>query len=261
MEIKSFAVDRLQVKIFQDRASLGAAAANEAAAILRAAIQKQGSARIIVASAPSQNELLAGFAAAPGIDWLRVTIFHMDEYVGLPATHPATFRNYQQQHLLNRVTPAKFHDIRGESTDPEAECERYSALLAEAPIDLVCMGIGENGHIAFNDPPVADFADPRKVKVVELDEICRRQQVNDGCFPNFASVPQRAITLTCPALMSGRALVCVVPGPRKAAAVAATLGRAISPACPASILRRHPAAALFLDDDSAAEIQTETLSL
>ena len=251
MSHKSISVDRLQVKIFPDRASMGAAAAAAAAQILRAAIQKQGAARIIVASAPSQNELVAGLAAAPDIDWRRVTIFHMDEYVGLPATHPASFRNYQQRHLLSCVKPAVFHGIRGEAPDSEAECARYSALLAEAPIDLVCMGIGENGHIAFNDPPVADFADPLKVKIVKLDEICRQQQVNDGCFPNLDSVPQQAITLTCPTLVSGRTLVCVVPGPRKAAAVAATLRGTISPACPASILRSHPAAILFVDEAAA----------
>ena len=252
MTSKSFKVDQLQVKVFRDRASMGAAAAAAAANILRAAIQKQGAARIIVASAPSQNELVAGLAAAPEIDWRRVTIFHMDEYVGLPATHPASFRNYQQRLLLSQVTPAVFHGIRGEAPNPEAECARYAALLAEAPIDLVCMGIGENGHIAFNDPPVADFADPLKVKIVKLDEICRQQQVNDGCFPNLDSVPRQAITLTCPTLVSGRTLVCVVPGPRKAAAVAATLRGTISPACPASILRSHPAATLFVDEAAAA---------
>ena len=252
MNCKSFRVDRLQVKVFRDRASMGAAAAAAAAQSLRTAIQKQGAARIIVASAPSQNELVAGLAAAPDIDWRRVTIFHMDEYVGLPATHPASFRNYQQRHLLSQVTPAVFHGIRGEASDPEAECARYAALLAGAPIDLVCLGIGENGHIAFNDPPVADFADPLKVKIVELDEICRQQQVNDGCFPNLDSVPRQAITLTCPTLVSGQTLVCVVPGPRKAAAVAATLRGTISPACPASILRLHPAATLFVDEAAAA---------
>ena len=255
MNHKSFSVDRLQVKVFPDRASMGVAAAAEAAKTLQAAIQKQGSARIIVASAPSQNELIAGLAAAPEIDWQRVTIFHMDEYVGLPATHPASFRNYQQQHLLSRVTPAIFHGIRGETADPEVECARYSALLAEAPIDLVCMGIGENGHIAFNDPPVANFADPLKVKIVKLDEICRQQQVNDGCFPNLAAVPQHAITLTCPTLMSGRTVVCVVPGTRKAAAIATTLRGNISTDCPASILRTHPAATLFIDE-AAAIIKT-----
>jgi glucosamine-6-phosphate deaminase len=251
MKPQSFLVDRLQVRIFPDRAALGAAAANRAAEILRLAIRQRNSARIIVASAPSQDELIEGLADAPGIDWRCVTVFHMDEYVGLPGTHPASFRHYQQQHLLTRVTPAAFYGICGESADPAAECARYSALLTAAPIDLVCLGIGENGHIAFNDPP--DFADPHVAKVVTLDEVCRQQQVNDGCFPNLEAVPRQAITLTCPALMAGRALVCAVPGPRKAAAVAAALGGDISTACPASILRRHPSAGLFMDTAAAAK--------
>ena len=254
MNIKSFSVEHLQVRVFPDRASMGASAALEAANILREAIKKQGSARIIVASAPSQDELIAGLVAAPSIDWGRVTVFHMDEYVGLPSSHPASFRNYQQRHLLAHVTPAIFHGICGEAASPEDECARYSALLAEAPIDLVCMGIGENGHIAFNDPPVADFNDPVRTKVVMLDEICRQQQVNDGCFPDMDSVPLKAITLTCPALLAGSALVCVVPGSRKADAVAAVVHGSICTACPASILRSHPAATLFVDKDSAAKI-------
>lgn len=254
MKTSSFNIEALRVTVYADRRAMGAAAATEAADVLRAAIGAQGSARIIVASAPSQNELIAGLVEAADIDWSRVTVFHMDEYVGISASEPASFRAYQQQHLLSRVTPKAFHGIRGEAPDPQEECRRYTALLDEAPIDLVCMGVGENGHIAFNDPPVADFDDPRRVKVVDLDEICRQQQVNDGCFPDFDSVPRQAITLTCPALMSGKALVCVVPGPRKAAAVAAMLSQEISTACPASILRRHGRAALFLDRDSASKI-------
>ena len=252
--MNSLQADQLHVEIHPDRAAMGAAAAARAADILRAAIAAKGSARIIVASAPSQDELLAGLTAAPGIDWSKVTVFHMDEYVGLPAGHPATFRAYQEQHLLAKVQPAAFHGIRGEAADPQAECARYAALMGEAPIDLVCMGIGENGHIAFNDPPVADFGDPAAVKVVELDEACRRQQVNDGCFPDIASVPRFAISLTCPTLMSGETLVCVVPGPRKAAAVRATIQDPVSTACPATILRRHPDATLYLDEASAALI-------
>lgn len=252
MKTAAFNVDKLCVSVYSTRADMGAAAAAEAADLLRAAIRKQDSARIIVASAPSQNELIAGLVSTRDIDWPKVTVFHMDEYVGVPASDPASFRSYQQLHLLSRVTPGAFHGIRGEASEPEAECERYAALLAEAPIDLVCMGVGENGHIAFNDPPVADFADPQLVKVVELDEICRRQQVNDGCFPDLDSVPRQAITLTCPALMSGHALVCVVPGPRKAEAVAATLLGEISTSCPGTILRHHAAASLFLDAASAS---------
>jgi glucosamine-6-phosphate deaminase len=231
---------------------MGKAAADEAAQVLREAIQRHGHARIIVASAPSQNELIDGLAAAPGVDWSRVTVFHMDEYVGLPASHPASFRHYQQQHLLSQVHSAAFHGICGEAPDLAAECVRYAGLLAEAPIDLVCMGIGENGHIAFNDPGVADFDDPQAVKVVELDEACRRQQVNDGCFPDFEVVPRRAITLTCPALLSARVLVCVVPGPRKAEAVRNTLCAPINTACPATILRQHANATLYLDSAAAS---------
>ena len=247
-------VDRLNIEIHPDRKAMGAAAASAAARAVTSAIEARGAARIIVASAPSQDELLFGLTSAPGIDWSRVTVFHMDEYVGLPAEHPATFRAYQKIHMLSRVQPSAFHGILGEVADPEIECARYSALLAEAPIDLVCMGIGENGHIAFNDPPVADFDDPLRVKVVELDSACRQQQVNDACFSDFASVPRRAITLTCPMLMSGRAIVCVVPGPRKADAIAVALGIEISTASPASILRRHPDARLYLDQDSAGRL-------
>ncbi len=256
--MKSLQADQLHVEIHPDRAAMGAAAAARAADILRVAIAAKGAARIIVASAPSQDELLAGLTSAPGIDWSKVTVFHMDEYVGLPAGHPATFRAYQESHLLAKVKPAAFHGIRGESADPQAECKRYAALLGEAPIDLVCMGIGENGHIAFNDPPVANFNDPNLVNVVELDEACRQQQVNDGCFPDFAAVPTHALSLSCPALMSGKALVCVVPGPRKAAAVRATIQDEISTACPATILRRHADATLYLDAASAARISTES---
>jgi glucosamine-6-phosphate deaminase len=255
MNSREIKFDQLHAQIFPDRRRAGEAGASKAAQTLRDALQRRGSARIIVASAPSQNELITGLATAPGIDWAKVTIFHLDEYVGLPATHPATFRHYQEQFLLARITPAAFHGIRGEASDPGAECARYSELLMAAPVDLVCMGIGENGHIAFNDPPVADFEDRFNVKVVKLDDVCRQQQVNDGCFPDFGAVPEKAITLTCPAIMSGRVIVCVVPGPRKAAAVAAAVNGPIATSCPASILRTHPSATLFLDHESAAKIQ------
>ena len=242
----------LKVEIHSNRAAMGAAAAVRASTILRQAIEANGRARVILASAPSQDELIAGLTSAPDIDWSKVTIFHMDEYIGLPAEHPASFRNYQRRHVLSRVRPAEFHGLRGESNDPVAEINRYTSLLGEAPIDLVCMGIGENGHIAFNDPPVADFRDPATVKVVVLDELCRQQQVNDGCFPDFDSVPREALTLTCPALMAGKAVVCVVPGPRKAAAVRSSLQDLVSTECPATILRSHPDAVLYLDDASAS---------
>lgn len=243
----------LNVEIHPDRTAMGAAAAARAATVLRAALDRQGHARLIVASAPSQQEMIGALTDAPDLDWSRITVFHMDEYCGLPAGHGATFRAWQERHLLSKITPAAFHGIRGENADPPAEARRYAALLREAPIDLVCMGIGENGHIAFNDPPVADFADPLTIKLVELDAACRQQQVNDGCFPDIDAVPTHALTLTCPTLMSGRAIVCVVPGERKAAAVQATLQHSITHACPATILRQHSNAVLFLDQASAAQ--------
>lgn len=242
----------LQIEIHPDRARMGAAAGARASAVLRDTLKRQGHARIIVASAPSQVEVIASLTDSAEIDWSKITVFHMDEYVGLPAGHPETFRAWQERNLLSKVTPAGFHGIRGENLDPDSEAQHYAALLAEAPIDLCIMGIGENGHIAFNDPPVADFEDPLAVKVVELDAACRQQQVNDGCFPDIPSVPTHAITLTCPTLMSARSVICVVPGPRKAAAVRATRFDPITPACPATILRRHPNAVLFLDAESAS---------
>lgn len=252
--MKTLATDHLAIEIHPDRPAMGKAAAAKAASILRSAIRQQGSARLIVASAPSQDELLENLATAPDLDWNVVTLFHMDEYLGLPAGHPATFRAYQESGFLTKIRPAVFHGIRGETDDIAAECDRYAALLAEAPIDLVCMGIGENGHIAFNDPPVADFNDPLLIKPVTLDPACRLQQVHDGCFPDLASVPTQALTLTCPALMSAEAVVCVVPGPRKADAIHATLTEPIQPSCPATILRLHPHAVLYLEKDSASRL-------
>ena len=251
--MKELTVGTLRVIVSASRADMGARAGAHAAQAIRAAIERNGAARIILASAPSQSETLAALLAS-AVDWSRVTIFHMDEYLGLPAEHPQTFRSYQRTHVLSKITPRAFHGIAGESADSAAECAHYSALLREAAIDVCCLGIGENGHLAFNDPPVADFADPVLVKVVELDATCRQQQVNDGCFPTLSAVPTHALTLTIPALMSARALVCTVPGPRKAAAVRATLRDAITTACPATILRNHAAAALYVDADAAADL-------
>lgn len=248
----SRSIGGLAVHVHPDRMAMGRAAAHEAAEALGAALARQGAARLVLACAPSQDEMLAALAAAP-VDWSRVTVFHMDEYVGLDAVHPASFRRYLQEHFLAGVRPAAFHGIAGEAAAAAAECRRYAALLAAAPLDLVCLGIGENGHLAFNDPPVADFADPETVKRVDLDEACRRQQVNDGCFRTLAEVPRQALTLTIPALLGARRLVATVPGPRKAAAVRAALHGPVTPACPASILRTHPAAALHLDPAAAAQ--------
>lgn len=248
--------DRLAVEIHPDRPAMGRAAARAAAAYLHEVIGARGEARVIFACAPSQDEFLAALlefsrADHTAVDWSRVTAFHMDDYVGLAGTHPQSFRNYLQQHLLRHVRMGRFHPVPAEQPDPAAVCANYSALLAEKPIDLICLGIGENGHIAFNDPPVADFDDPHLIKVVELDDACRHQQVNDGCFPNFDAVPKHAFTLTVPVFRRATRLSIHVPGPRKAEAVKATLQQGIATSCPASILRLHPAATLYIDTAAA----------
>ena len=251
--MKEFTTGSLHVFIFPTRSEMGARAGEHAARAIQSAVERHGSARIILASAPSQNETLAALLTSP-VEWSKVTIFHMDEYLGLAADHPQTFRAYQRRHVLSKISPAAFHGIAGETTSAAAECARYSALLNEAPLDVCCLGIGENGHLAFNDPPVANFADTALVKTVELDAECRQQQVNDGCFPSLQAVPTHAITLTIPALMSARELICSVPGPRKAAAVRATIRDEITTACPATILRRHPNATLYIDTDAAQNV-------
>ncbi|GIP38361.1 glucosamine-6-phosphate deaminase [Paenibacillus sp. J31TS4] len=247
--IATEARDRLRVEVYGNRRHMGRAAGLAAAARLKELLASQERVRMIFAAAPSQNECLEALTQEEGIDWQRVTAFHMDEYIGLPKGAPQRFSQFLKDRLFDVVRPGTVHLI--ESSNPsEEECARYSALLAEAPIDIVCLGIGENGHIAFNDPPVADFGDPLLVKPVELDDACRQQQVNDGCFPSFGDVPTHALTLTIPALMAGRHLFCVVPGPTKRAAVDATLNGPISTECPASILRNHPDCTLYVDTDS-----------
>lgn len=251
--------DRLAVEIHPDRAALGRAAGQAVAAHLRALLAKQGGARVIFACAPSQDEFLAALIAASrsaelGFDWSRVTAFHMDDYVGFAADHPQSFRRYLRAHLLDHVAVGAFHPLSAERP-PAVACAAYAALLAAAPIDLICLGIGENGHLAFNDPPVADFDDPALVKVVALDEACRRQQVNDGCFPALPDVPTQALTLTLPVFRDAHRLSVHVPGPRKAAAVRATLRDPRSTACPATLLRDHPDATLYVDEAAAAGLR------
>jgi glucosamine-6-phosphate deaminase len=252
--MKTVRFDSLEVHQYPDRAALGAAAAALVADAIRGACGTRGEARVIFACAPSQNEFLAALIRQP-IVWANVTVFHMDEYVGLRAEHPQSFRHFLRTHLLEHIAaPRAVHLIHAEN-DPLHEAARYGKLLAEKPIDVVCLGIGENGHLAFNDPPVADFRDPQRVKVVELDDACRQQQVNDGCFPTFAAVPTHALTLTIPTLVGARQVSCVVPGERKAQAVSDTLHGPISPACPASVLRQHANAVLHIDDAAAALLE------
>jgi 6-phosphogluconolactonase/Glucosamine-6-phosphate isomerase/deaminase len=239
----------MQVRSFPNRVLMGEAAAEDIAHALRAALARQREVRMVFAAAPSQAQMLAALCAAPGIDWTRVTAFHMDEYIGLGAGAPERFARWLDDNLFKRVPFARVHRIVPEP-DPEAAAREYSALLNTAPIDFVCLGIGVNGHIAFNDPPVADFADPQDVKVVALDDQCRQQQVDDECFARFEDVPEQAITLTVPRLMRAGQLFCVVPGHLKRDAVRETLYGPISTNCPASILRQHPDCSLYLDAES-----------
>ena len=231
-------VDNLTIRSFPDRREMGRAAARDIADELRRRLARQQSARLIFAAAPSQSDVLAALVSEPGIDWARVTAFHMDEYIGLPEGAPESFADWLDAHVFSKVPLAAVHRIVP-GADPTGIADAYAALLAEAPIDMVLLGIGVNGHIAFNDPPVADFNDPLDVKIVELDLECRQQQVDDDCFATLADVPLRAITLTVPRLLRAERLFCVVPARAKRAAVDAALNGPISTACPASILRRH----------------------
>ncbi|CAI6080210.1 glucosamine-6-phosphate deaminase [Cohnella sp. JJ-181] len=250
--VKEMKADDLKVRIYRDRAEMGAAAGADVAAKIKELLGTKPGIRMIFAAAPSQNEVLDALAADPDVDWSRITAFHMDEYLGLPPGSPQAFGRYLQERLFDRVKPGTVYLIDG-ANDSDAECSRYAGLLAEAPIDIVCLGIGENGHIAFNDPPVADFDDPLLIKPVELDEDCRRQQVNDGCFPDMDAVPTHALTLTVPALLSGAHLYCAVPGPTKRQAVGRTLSEPIRAACPSTSLRRHPDCTLYVDLDAYGE--------
>lgn len=248
--VKHETVDSLDVHVYADRAAMGVAAARDVAATMRDLLATRERVRMIFAAAPSQDEFLAALSNASALDWSRVTAFHMDEYLELLPEAPQRFGNFLRMHLFDRVHPGIVHFIDS-ANETAAECARYGALLREAPMDVVCLGIGENGHIAFNDPPVADFDDPEVIKPVELDLPCKRQQVNDGCFATIGDVPSHALTLTIPMLLSGAYLSCVVPGLAKQQAVHDTLRGPITTACPASILRRHPACVLSLDRDSA----------
>ena len=243
----------LRVQSYPTRSAMGDAAARDIADALRAALARQSDVRMIFAAAPSQSQMLEALRVAPGIDWSRVTAFHMDEYIGLPAGAPERFARWLDVHLFDHLPFAKVHRIVPEP-DAEAAAIAYAAELAKAPIDLMCLGIGVNGHIAFNDPPVADFADPLDVKVVTLDDQCRQQQVIDDCFARFEDVPQQAITLTIPRLVNVGQLVCGVPGALKRDAVRATLHGPISTACPASIRREHPNCSLYLDAESDPDV-------
>jgi glucosamine-6-phosphate deaminase len=250
--IKTLQIDSLPVRIYKTQEDLARDVAGIAHEYLTDVLGRKGSAAVILATGNSQIKFLEQLIALPAIDWSRITLFHMDEYLGIDANHTASFRRYMRERVEQRVKPGVFHYIQGDAALPLDECDRYARLLEAQPIDLCCLGIGENGHLAFNDPPVADFNDRHKVKIVQLDRACRQQQANEGHFPNIAAVPQYAFTLTIPTLCSAAKMLCVAPEKRKAKAVFDTLRGPISTACPASFLRKQAHAALFLDSESAS---------
>jgi glucosamine-6-phosphate deaminase len=250
--IDNFQADQLNVYVYESRPAMGAAAAAVVAAEIRGLIELKGSAVAIFASAPSQNEFLAALVDAPDIDWSRVTGFHLDEYLGMDDRAPQSFRRFLIDRLVNKVPFGEFHGLRGDAEDGAAETKRYSELLEANPPDFAVLGIGENGHLAFIDPPFCDFNDPQAVKVVELDEVCRTQQVNDGAFATINDVPREALSLTIPTVMAQPKLFAIVPGPAKRDAIKSTIEGPVATTCPASILRQHPDAHLFIDRDSAS---------
>jgi glucosamine-6-phosphate deaminase len=250
-------IDQLPVSVYASHEALGVAAADEAAEIIRAAVAARGVANIIVATGNSQLTFLTALRALPGVPWEAVNVFHMDEYVNLPPGHPASFPAFLRRHLLDYVKVKEFFPVPGVAGDTEAACRQYEALLRAHPADLCACGIGENGHLAFNDPPYADFDDPVWVKPVTLDERSRRQQVGEGHFHSLDEAPTHAITLTIPALLSARRVLCIVPEARKADAVTQSLRGPITEDCPGSILRLTPHAHLFLDKESASGLKLE----
>ena len=249
--MKTFQKDKLTVEIYENRTLMGEAAAKDIKAKIAELLAEKQEINMIFAAAPSQNDVLKSLVEDKAIEWNRVNAYHMDEYIGLDKDAPQGFGNFLKEHIFGLVPFKSVNYIDITTANPEAEAERYGKLLKENPTDIVIMGIGENGHIAFNDPPVADFKDEKWVKPVKLDEICRQQQVNDGCFASIDKVPTHAMTLTVPTLVKAPYLFCIVPAPTKAKAVYETLNGSIDEHCPASILRTHDNAKLYLDNESS----------
>ncbi|MEY2446672.1 MAG: glucosamine-6-phosphate deaminase [Acidimicrobiaceae bacterium] len=251
--VPAFRVDELAVRVFANDEELGAAAAADAADAIRAAVERSGQANVMLATGNSQFTFLDALTARVDVPWDRVTGFHMDEYVGMDDGHPASFARYMRERVVDVVHPAAFHYVDG-TNDAAIECVRYAELLRAHPLDLCCLGVGENGHLAFNDPPFADFDDAFDVKEVDLDDVSRRQQVGEGHFPSLDDVPRSAITVTIPAVLRAPRVLAIVPEARKAEAVRRALEEPIATSCPASVLRRAPHATLYLDRESAANI-------
>lgn len=250
--LRDFQVQKTRVYVYSTKRETSKAAARHAAEVLRSTIAAQSWARIIVGTGNSQLDLIEALVRASSLDWGRIEVFHMDEYIGMPQEHPASFRRWLKTRIADVVHPGKVNWLAGDAPDLDAEAERYAALLRAAPIDLCFLGFGENGHIAFNDPHVANFHDPLLVKRVEMDTRCRLQQVGEGHFASLEAMPKAAFTLTCPALMSARHVVACVPEGRKAEAVRNAIEGPLTEKCPASIVFTHPHARVFLDADSAS---------
>lgn len=248
------------MEIHSDSKAAGIAAARSAADTLGKLAKMRASLGVIFATGVSQIQTLEALTSIAGLPWEKVCGFHMDEYIGIPVDHPASFRRYLRERLTGKVAMKEFHEIDGNAPDPEKTANEYSALLCAADPQLCLLGIGENGHLAFNDPGVADFSDPRDAKIVYLDAACRRQQVAEGWFATVDEVADAAITLTVPALFRVPKLIVSVPGRRKAAVIRRALSEPVSPDCPATILRTHPAATVYLDLESAAELDGVLLS-
>ena len=249
--MKTFNKDNLVVEIYENRTLMGEAAARDIKAKISELLSQKQEINMIFAAAPSQNDVLKSLVEDKAIEWNRVNAYHMDEYIGLDKDAPQGFGNFLKAHIFGLVPFKSINYIDITTDNPEKEAERYGKLLTENPTDIVIMGIGENGHIAFNDPPVADFNDSKVVKPVKLDEICRQQQVNDGCFTSIDKVPTHAMTLTIPTLVKAPYLFCIVPAPTKAKAVFETLNGSIDEHCPASVLRLQKNAKLYLDNESS----------
>jgi glucosamine-6-phosphate deaminase len=248
----TFAKGKLEVKIFPTRKEMGKEAAVNVSDTIRRLLNEKEEINMIFAAAPSQSDFMKELIADKRIRWEKINAFHMDEYIGLEKDAPQGFGNFLKERIFLRVPFKSVHYINGQAENPSAECERYAGLLSRYPVDIVCLGIGENGHIAFNDPPVANFMDTKPVKVVELDRVCRQQQVNENLFSSIDKVPTHAVTVTIPALMRAKYMFCMVPAWNKAKAVYHTLNDEISEKCPATILRTKNDAILYLDEESAS---------
>ncbi len=246
--------DKLHVNAFIDAKDMGEAAALAIAQDMKRIIKEKGSLRMMFAAAPSQDTTIKALLAIQDIPWNKVEAFHMDEYLGISEEAPQSFRNFLNRSLFSKKKFAGVHLIKGDAPDAQAEADRYDALIREKPLDMVLLGVGENGHIAFNDPPDASFTEASFAKIITLDEKSRVQQVNDGCFANLEDVPKRAITVTIPAFMQAKVLHCVVPNERKADAIEVAVLGPVDEKCPASILRTHDNAHLYLDRLSAEKL-------